>query len=68
MANQVPTEIQLDLLEASALRPTARTQRQLARFEASRRQGDPLARRREALAGGDAQASRKIFLHKAEVS
>jgi quinoprotein glucose dehydrogenase len=67
-ARQVPAEVQLDLLEAAGKRPAADVKRLLAEHEASRPKNDPLAGYREALAGGDAEAGRSIFLHKAEVS
>jgi quinoprotein glucose dehydrogenase len=67
-ARQVAAEVQLDLLEAAGKRPGADVKQRLAEFEASRPKDDPLAGYREALAGGDAEAGRNIFLHKAEVS
>jgi quinoprotein glucose dehydrogenase len=68
LAGRVPLEIQLELLEASQQRSDPEIRRKLARHEAARSQGDPLAPYREALAGGDARAGRKIFLEKAAVS
>ncbi len=68
LARKVPLEIQLDLLEASARRPATHIKEKLARYEAARPKNDPLAKYREALAGGDAEAGRKIFYNKAEVS
>ncbi|TMQ31866.1 MAG: c-type cytochrome [Planctomycetota bacterium] len=67
-ARQVPLEIQLDLLEASAKRKSVEVKRKLAAYEASRPKNDLLARYREALAGGDAEAGKHIFYHKDEVS
>jgi quinoprotein glucose dehydrogenase len=66
-AGQVPPEVRLDLLEAAARRPSAEVKQKLARFEAMRPKGDPLAPYREALAGGDAARGRKVFREKAEV-
>jgi quinoprotein glucose dehydrogenase len=66
LAKDYPAELQLDLLEAAAKRPALKEK--LAKYEASRAKGDPLAEYREALAGGDAEAGRHIFLTKAEVS
>jgi quinoprotein glucose dehydrogenase len=66
-AGQVPAEMQLDLLEAVAKRSSPEVKRKLTRYEQSRASADALARYREALAGGDAEAGRRIFLHKAEV-
>jgi quinoprotein glucose dehydrogenase len=68
LANQVPAEIRLDLLEAAGRRATASIKEKLARFEAARSKNDHLAKFREALAGGDADTGRRIFLYKAEVS
>jgi quinoprotein glucose dehydrogenase len=67
-AQQVPLEIQLELLEAAGKRAAPAVKQKLAAFEASRAKSSPLARYREALAGGDAAAGKQIFLHKAEVS
>jgi quinoprotein glucose dehydrogenase len=68
LARDVPAEIQLDLLEAAARRGTAGFKEKLAQFEAARTKNDHLARYREALAGGDAEAGRRIFFGRAEVS
>ncbi len=68
LKGQVPAEIQLDLLDASAGRSSAEVQEKLARFEAARPKNDPLAAYREALVGGDAARGERIFREKAEVS
>jgi quinoprotein glucose dehydrogenase len=68
LAGQVPVEIQLDLLEAAGRRSSAAIKQKLARYEAARPKDDPLANYRETLAGGDAEAGRKLYYHKAEVS
>lgn len=65
-AGDYPVELQLDLLEAAAKRPALKGA--LARYEANRSKGDDLAAFREALAGGDAAAGRRIFFTRAEVS
>jgi quinoprotein glucose dehydrogenase len=67
-ARQVPLELQLDLLLAAARHPTKDTKSKLAKYEAARPKNDPLANYQEALAGGDAEAGRKIFLYKGEVA
>jgi quinoprotein glucose dehydrogenase len=67
-AGKVPAEVQLDLLEAAAKRPAAEVRRKLAAYDAARPKNDPLAGYREALAGGNAEAGRNLFFHKAEVS
>lgn len=61
-----PAELQLDVLEEAAKRPFLKEK--LAQFEAARPKNDPLANFREVLQGGDAEAGRRVFLHKAEVS
>jgi quinoprotein glucose dehydrogenase len=68
LANDVPAEIQLDLLEAAARQSSPDVKAKLARYEAGRRMDDPLAAYREALAGGNARRGRGIFQQKAEVS
>jgi quinoprotein glucose dehydrogenase len=68
LAGDVPAEIRLDLIEAAARRSAPAVKEKLARYEAARPKDDPLAKYREALAGGDAEAGRRVFLHKAEVS
>jgi quinoprotein glucose dehydrogenase len=68
LRGNVPPEVRLDLLDAAAAHREGRVAEKLARYEASRAKGDPLAAYREALAGGDAEAGRQIFFGKAEVS
>jgi quinoprotein glucose dehydrogenase len=65
---EVPAEIRLDLLEAAARRPAKEVKDRLGRFEAARPKGDKLAPYREALAGGDAENGRRVFLYKTEVA
>jgi quinoprotein glucose dehydrogenase len=64
----VPVEIQLDLLQAAGRHSAAEVKEKLARYEASRSKSDPLGRYREALAGGNAEAGKKIFYSKFEVN
>jgi quinoprotein glucose dehydrogenase len=66
LAKDYPAEMQLDLLEAAAKRPALKEK--LAKYEASRPKDDHLASYRESLAGGDAEAGRRIFFTKTEVS
>jgi quinoprotein glucose dehydrogenase len=68
LAGEVPAEVRLDLLEAAARHPTREVQAKLARYESARPKGGPLGKWRDALVGGDAEAGRRIFLHKAEAS
>ena len=65
MAGKVPPEIQLDLIEAAARRPSRELHAKLEQYEASKPQGDPLAPYREALAGVNARRGRQIFFSKA---
>jgi quinoprotein glucose dehydrogenase len=67
LARELPPEVHLDLLEAAAKHPAEGIKAKLAKFEAARAKDDHLARYREALVGGDAEAGRNIFLYKAEV-
>jgi quinoprotein glucose dehydrogenase len=67
LVNQVAPALQLDLLEAAGRRSAASVRKKLATYERSRSGSDPMARYREALEGGNAEAGREIFLHKDEV-
>jgi quinoprotein glucose dehydrogenase len=66
LAKDYPPEQTLDLLEAAAKRPELKVK--LAKYEASRPHDDHLASYRESLLGGDAEAGRRVFFTKAEVS
>ena len=69
-ANLAP-ELQLDLIEAAAKRMAPAVKERLAKFEASldlRVKKDPLAKHRVALAGGNAEAGKKIFFERIEAS
>ena len=55
VSGKVAAEIQLDLIEAAGQRSSPEIRERLDRYEASRSKDDPLARYREALAGGDAR-------------
>jgi quinoprotein glucose dehydrogenase len=68
LSGKVALPLQLDLLEAAGRRTAAGIKEKLARYEAARAKDTPLARYREALAGGDAESGRKLFLTKYEVS
>jgi quinoprotein glucose dehydrogenase len=61
-------ETLLDLLEAAAKHPAEGVRERLARYDAARPKGDHLAAYRESLVGGDAEAGRRIFETRAEVS
>ncbi|QDV38155.1 PVC-type heme-binding CxxCH protein [Tautonia plasticadhaerens] len=66
LAGEVPMEIRLDLIEAAGERSAAEVRQKLARYEASRPPGDPLAAYLEALEGGDVRRGRRIFFERTE--
>ncbi|MDR3622322.1 MAG: HEAT repeat domain-containing protein [Paludisphaera borealis] len=66
-AGKVAPEVQLDVIEAAARRPSSEVKDRLGRIEAGRPKDDPVAAFREALAGGDPDRGRRIFFEKAEV-
>ena len=68
LAGNVAKELQLDLLEAAAKRPTPALQSKLKQFEGARGTNDSLASFREALFGGDAAAGRKMFFERVDAS
>ena len=77
LQNNVAPELKLDLLQASQARATAKDLKlhadlrdKLAKVDAMMRAAeatDPLARYRDVVAGGDAEAGKKIFLNNAAV-
>ncbi len=68
LAGQADKEIQFDLLQAAAKRKTPAIQEQLAKYEAARPKNDNLARFREILYGGNAEAGKTVFYEKPEAS
>jgi quinoprotein glucose dehydrogenase len=68
LVGTVDLTLQLDLLEAAGRRDNAELKGKLSRYEAKRAKDSPLGRFREALAGGDADAGRKVFFTKYEVT
>ena len=69
LAGKLAPELQLDLIEAAAKRTAPVVKEKLAKFEASLDvKKDPLANHRVALAGGNAEAGRKIFFERVEAS
>jgi quinoprotein glucose dehydrogenase len=68
LAGTVPAELQLELLEAAGKRQAGDVKKKLAEFEKARPAQPTVKRYQEAQAGGDAEAGRRVFLHKAEVS
>ena len=67
-AGKLAAELQLELLEAAEKRTDARIKAGLGQFKATRKADDLLWNYRSALAGGNAEAGRKIFLEKVEAS
>jgi quinoprotein glucose dehydrogenase len=69
IANQVPPELHLDLLEAAEARNTPAVKEKLAQHKSmARNPSDALSYFRETLAGGDAEVGRRIFRENAAVS
>jgi quinoprotein glucose dehydrogenase len=68
LADQVPPEARLDLLDAAGRHATAAIKERLQRYEAAANRDDPLSAYRDTLVGGDAESGRRIFHTKAEVS
>ena len=66
IANQLPGEIQLDVIEAAKKREAAELKDKLAKFEAALPANDDLAKYRTALLGGNADNGRKIFREKTQ--
>ncbi len=66
IANQLPGEIQLDVLDAAKKRNAAELKDKLAKYEATLPAADDLAKYRTALLGGNAENGRKIFREKAQ--
>jgi len=68
LVGQVPAEARLDLVDAAGRHLTPAIKDRLQRYEATTVKNDPLSPYRDALVGGDAEAGRRVFLSKAEVS
>jgi quinoprotein glucose dehydrogenase len=68
LAGKVAPEVRLDLLEAAGRRSDPAIKKKVARYEAARPRSDHLAKYREALEGGDAEAGRRIFFGRADVA
>lgn len=65
---EVPAEIQLDLLKAAAQKKSPELDRLRDQFEAQRPQGDVLASYMESLSGGNAARGREIFYGRSDTS
>ncbi len=68
LAQKVPAELQLDLLEAAGKRAAPAIKERLKKIEDARDKNDPLAAYRIVLAGGDTAEGKKVFFERAEVS
>jgi quinoprotein glucose dehydrogenase len=68
LANQVPGEIRLELLEAAQRRDSAKVKKKLAQYSATQKNEPPVVAYQEALLGGDAVAGREVFFHKTEAA
>ncbi len=60
--------LRLDLIEAASKRKDPGIKKALEKYEAARPKDDDLAAYRETLAGGDAEAGRKLFLERPDVA
>ena len=67
LANQVPPELHVDLIDAAAKRAQPPFQERIRKFENSRPPDDDLRAFRECLNGGNPEDGMKIFMEKAEV-
>jgi quinoprotein glucose dehydrogenase len=68
LAQQVPPEVRLELLEAATKYQATPIVQRLAKYEAARPKDDHLAKWAETLYGGNAENGRKIFFERSEVS
>ncbi|HTU88818.1 MAG TPA: PVC-type heme-binding CxxCH protein [Gemmataceae bacterium] len=68
LAGKVVAEARLDLLDAAARHTLPAITEKVQRYEPTAPKNDPLSHYRDALLGGDAEAGRRIFQNKAEVS
>ncbi|MEP6669160.1 MAG: PVC-type heme-binding CxxCH protein [Chthoniobacter sp.] len=64
IAQQLPAEIQLDVIDAAIAHDNAELKNKLAQYEAALPASDPLAKWRVALVGGSVERGRKIFREK----
>ncbi|MSQ96167.1 MAG: c-type cytochrome [Gemmataceae bacterium] len=68
LAGKAPAEIHLDIVLAARDCKKMTVNKKLAQYEATRDAKNPMSVYREAMVGGDAEAGRKIFFEKSEVS
>ncbi len=67
-AKEVPPELQLDILDAAGAHRSRELSAKIKQFDESRDPKDTLSPWRECIAGGDAEAGRRIFRERADVS
>ncbi|QDT81143.1 Quinoprotein glucose dehydrogenase B precursor [Gimesia maris] len=65
---QVPAEIQLDLLKAAKAKQSSELDQLIAAFDAKRPQDDPIGGYLETLSGGNASRGREIFFGRSDTS
>ncbi|WP_417381260.1 PVC-type heme-binding CxxCH protein [Gimesia sp.] len=65
---QVPPEIQLDLLKAAKQKQSPELDQLIAKYDAKRPQDDPIGGYMETLSGGDAARGREIFYGRSDTS
>lgn len=65
---KVPAELRLDILEAARRRTSGELKERLKKHALTRPKDDALAQYRDALVGGDADAGRRLFFERAELS
>jgi quinoprotein glucose dehydrogenase len=68
LTGAMPSELHLELFEASTQKKNADVKERLGRYLATRAKNDPSAAFRESVAGGNAARGRTIFFEKTEVS
>jgi quinoprotein glucose dehydrogenase len=68
LAGKVAAEARLDLVEAAERHETEPLRQKLARYNSNRGKGEPPGKWRDSLMGGDAEAGRRIFLYRSDVS
>jgi quinoprotein glucose dehydrogenase len=67
VAGKAPKEIEMEVLEAAVKRSDPLVKSQLDRYN-ERRSKDPMAKYSECLAGGDAEAGKKVFYERTDVA
>ena len=68
LSDTLPTDVRLNVAEAVRKRLPTPTIDQLLDYQAQKQTGEPLAKWYDALHGGDAEAGKKVFFEKTELS